>query len=49
MNIGGTIDYGLGWFLRQWNGHKVVEHGGNIDGFNSQVAIMPDQKLGFAC
>lgn len=47
MNIGGTVDYGLGWFLRQWNGHKVVEHGGNIDGFNSQVAMMPDQKLGF--
>jgi CubicO group peptidase (beta-lactamase class C family) len=47
MNIGGPVDYGLGWFLRQWNGHKVVEHGGNIDGFNSQVAFMPDQKLGF--
>ena len=47
MNIGGTVDYGLGWFLRQWNGHKVVEHGGNIDGFNAQVALMPDQKLGF--
>jgi CubicO group peptidase (beta-lactamase class C family) len=47
INIAGTIDYGFGWFLRQWNKHKVVEHGGNIDGFNSQVAFMPDQKLGF--
>ena len=47
INVGGSIDYGLGWFLRQWNGHKVVEHGGNIDGFNAQVAFMPDQKLGF--
>ena len=47
INIAGTVDYGLGWFLRQWNGHKVVEHGGNIDGFNAQVALMPDQKLGF--
>jgi CubicO group peptidase (beta-lactamase class C family) len=47
INIGGSVDYGLGWFLRQWNGHKVVEHGGNIDGFNAQVALMPDQKLGF--
>ena len=47
MNVAGAIDYGLGWFLRQWNGHKVVEHGGNIDGFNAQVAFMPDQKLGF--
>lgn len=47
MNIAGPVDYGLGWFLRDWKGHKVVEHGGNIDGFNSQVALMPDQKLGF--
>ena len=47
MNISGPVSYGLGWFLRDWNGHKIVEHGGNIDGFNSQVALMPDQKLGF--
>jgi CubicO group peptidase (beta-lactamase class C family) len=47
MNVAGSVDYGLGWFLRQWSGHKVLEHGGNIDGFNSQVALMPDQKLGF--
>src|SRR4051812_15194804 len=43
----GNVNYGLGWFLRDWNGHKVAEHGGNIDGFNAQVAFMPDQKLGF--
>src|SRR5258707_3131793 len=47
INVAGNIDYGMGWFLRQWSGHKVVEHGGNIDGFNAQVAMMPDQKLGF--
>jgi CubicO group peptidase (beta-lactamase class C family) len=47
INVAGRVDYGLGWFLRQWDGHKVAEHGGNIDGFNAQVAFMPDQKLGF--
>jgi CubicO group peptidase (beta-lactamase class C family) len=47
MKVGGNISYGLGWFLRDWNGHKVVEHGGNIDGFNAEVALMPDQHLGF--
>jgi CubicO group peptidase (beta-lactamase class C family) len=47
MTIAGPVGYGLGWFLREWNGHKVIEHGGNIDGFNAQVALMPDQKLGF--
>src|ERR1700720_2245125 len=47
INVAGNVDYGFGWFLRQWDGHKVVEHGGNIDGFNAQVGFMPDQKLGF--
>lgn len=47
MKMTPKISYGLGWFLREWNGHKVIEHGGNIDGFNAEVAWMPDQKLGF--
>jgi CubicO group peptidase (beta-lactamase class C family) len=47
MKVREQISYGFGWLLRDWNGHKVVEHGGNIDGFNAQVAMMPAQKLGF--
>jgi CubicO group peptidase (beta-lactamase class C family) len=46
IKIAGNIDYGLGWGLTEWNGHRVVEHSGGIDGFNSLVALMPDQKLG---
>ncbi|MBC7898595.1 MAG: beta-lactamase family protein [Saprospiraceae bacterium] len=45
--IGGTSSYGLGWFLQTWNGMKVIQHGGNIDGFNSMVAMIPEKKLGF--
>ena len=47
INPSGTVNYGLGWFLRKWNGLTVVEHGGNIDGFNSLVAMIPEKKLGF--
>lgn len=49
MNItpDGKMAYGLGWFLQDWNGMKVVQHGGNIDGFNSLVAMIPEKKLGF--
>ena len=47
IGMGGTAGYGLGWMLRDWKGHAVVEHGGNIDGFNAQVALMPEQNLGF--
>jgi hypothetical protein len=43
----GKFAYGLGWFLRDWNGLKVVEHGGNVDGFTSTVATIPEKKLGF--
>ncbi|MEP6787245.1 MAG: serine hydrolase domain-containing protein [Acidobacteriota bacterium] len=47
MKIAGTSSYGFGWFLQTWNGLKVVQHGGNIDGFNSMVAMIPEKKLGF--
>lgn len=47
MTMTPGMDYGYGWFLHDWDGHRVVEHGGNIDGFNAQVAFMPDQRLGF--
>lgn len=47
MKIGGKSSYGLGWFLQEWNGMKVVQHGGNIDGFNALVAMIPEKKLGF--
>ena len=47
MKISGKTNYGFGWFLQDWNGLKVVQHGGNIDGFNSLVAMIPEKNLGF--
>jgi len=47
MKVGGTMDYGFGWFLQKWNGLKVIQHGGNIDGFNSMVAMIPEKHIGF--
>ncbi|HMU33517.1 MAG TPA: serine hydrolase [Pyrinomonadaceae bacterium] len=47
MPIAGKVSYGLGWFIEDWNGHKVLQHGGNIDGFNAMVAVMLEKKLGF--
>jgi CubicO group peptidase (beta-lactamase class C family) len=43
----GKFNYSLGWFLQEWNGLKVVQHGGNIDGFNALVAMIPEKKIGF--
>ncbi len=47
IEIGNGASYGLGWMLREHDGHKVVEHGGNIDGFSAQVAFMPEENLGY--
>lgn len=47
IKIANNVDYGMGWFLRKWHGKKVVEHGGNIDGFGAQVAFIPEENLGF--
>ena len=43
----GKFAYAMGWFVQDWNGKKVVQHGGNIDGFNSMVALLPEENLGF--
>ncbi len=40
------LNYGLGWFLHDYKGRKVVEHGGAIDGMRAQVAMLPEEKLG---
>lgn len=38
--------YGLGWSLFEYHGHKVVNHGGGLDGMISRVSIVPDENLG---
>jgi CubicO group peptidase (beta-lactamase class C family) len=43
---GHFLAYGLGWFLHDYEGVKVVEHGGAIDGMRAQVAMVPEEELG---
>lgn len=40
------LNYGLGWFLSDFRGRKLVEHGGAIDGMRSVVGMLPEEKLG---
>ncbi len=40
------LNYGLGWFLSDYRGRKLIEHGGAIDGMRAQVAMIPEEKLG---
>jgi len=47
IDITEDVGYGMGWMIREWEGQPVVEHGGNVDGFSAQVAMLPESDLGF--
>ncbi len=38
--------YAMGWIINAYRGHLLHAHGGGIDGFISQVSMLPKQKLG---
>lgn len=48
-SIGGThfYTYGLGWFMLDYQGRKVIQHGGGLPGFHSKVVLVPEDKLGY--
>src|SRR5439155_387637 len=39
-------EYGLGWFLRDYRGRKLVGHTGGLAGMTSQVILVPSERLG---
>jgi CubicO group peptidase (beta-lactamase class C family) len=42
----GLPSYGLGWFIRDYRGHRLLYHAGNIEGFSALVALLPRDRLG---
>jgi CubicO group peptidase (beta-lactamase class C family) len=40
--------YGLGFFVRDYRGQKLVTHTGGLPGYVSRVAMLPDHKIGVA-
>lgn len=40
------LSYGMGWFLSDFRGKKLVEHGGAIDGMRAEVAMIPEANVG---
>ncbi len=38
--------YGLGWEIDSYRNRKQVRHGGLLEGFTSEVAFLPDEKIG---
>ncbi|MEW4569070.1 serine hydrolase [Tautonia sp. JC769] len=40
--------FGLGFAVSEWNGHRRVGHGGAVYGFATELAALPEKKLGVA-
>jgi CubicO group peptidase (beta-lactamase class C family) len=38
--------YGLGWFLQEYSGRKIVSHTGGVNGYLTSVTLVPEEKLG---
>jgi hypothetical protein len=38
--------YGLGWFVWDYQGRKVVNHSGGYDGMYSRVTMIPEENIG---
>ena len=38
--------YSMGWMVEMFRGHKIIHHGGNINGFSAFTSFVPDLNLG---
>jgi CubicO group peptidase (beta-lactamase class C family) len=40
------VNYGLGWYISEYRGCGILEHGGAVDGFRARIILAPKEKLG---
>ena len=40
-----SANYGFGWFIESQDGHRVVDHDGRWQGFDTQISRYPDDGL----
>jgi CubicO group peptidase (beta-lactamase class C family) len=45
LKDGSSTHYGFGWIIGDWQGHRVVSHGGGIPGFNTAIVRMPEDQV----
>jgi len=43
-----TSSYGMGWEIGTYRGHRMLQHGGSINGFSAQVVLLPDDQAAVA-
>ncbi len=39
--------YGLGWFMEDYVGRKIISHDGGANGFVTNTTLVPEEKYGF--
>jgi CubicO group peptidase (beta-lactamase class C family) len=42
------LAYGLGWYVRDYRGRKIVYHSGGVDGYRTLLTLMPEENLAVA-
>jgi CubicO group peptidase (beta-lactamase class C family) len=45
LKNGTSTDYGLGVDVRVVEGHRLIEHGGEVSGFTSENMVFPDDRI----
>jgi CubicO group peptidase (beta-lactamase class C family) len=45
LNDGTTKQYGFGWQINEYHGHRLIQHGGAWQGFTAQISRYVDDKL----
>lgn len=46
FNRGHFALYGLGWFMEEYEGRKIISHTGGVNGFVTSVTLVPEERLG---
>lgn len=46
--VSANTSYGLGWFVDNYKGLRLLHHGGNTLGFTADLAFLPEANVGIA-
>jgi len=49
LNDGTNTGYGYGWSISEYEGHRLVEHGGGIMGFSTYGMLSPTTGCSSSC
>ena len=45
LKNGESTGYGFGWFIANYQGHRIIEHGGGIHGFSTYEMTLPEDRI----